>query len=433
MLNISEFSKRPFIRNVAAVASGAAASQAITMAFAPLVTRLYGPEAYGIQGVFMSIAGVMGVIAALIYPVAIVLPKHASEAVGLARLSFYTGIVMSLLTTVILFFFGSEILILLQAEEISAFIYFIPAFMIISVFNMVVSQWLIRKKAFKLTANVTALQAFLVSTIKAGVGFVHPTAVMLIITNVLGGLVGALMMLMGLRMTRKASRDITKISDITPSTWELAKYYRDFPLFRAPQELLNSVSYNLPIMLLASYYGPASVGYYSIASAVLGIPMGLIGRSVMQVFYPRITEAIHRGENAKKLIIKATLGLAVSGAPLFIIVILAGPKLFGFIFGSNWQMAGVYAQWLSAWLFLQYINKPAVAAIPALRLQGGLLLYEVFSTGTKFFALYLGYKVYGSDVAAIALFSVFGSIAYVWLILWVIFHSAKIKFEIQFD
>jgi O-antigen/teichoic acid export membrane protein len=430
VLTILQFFKRPFIRNLAAVASGAAASQAITMAFAPLVTRLYGPEAYGIQGVFMSIAGVMGAIAALIYPVAIVLPRHASEAVGLARLSFYIGIVMSLLTSVILFFFGSKILSLLQAEEISAFIYFIPAFMIISVVNMVLSQWLIRKKAFNLTAKVTVLQAFLVSAIKTGVGFVLPTAVMLIITNVLGGLVGALMMLLGLRMT-KASREETKIPALSPSTWELAKTYRDFPLFRAPQELLNSVSYNLPIMLLASYYGPVSVGYYSIASAVLGIPMGLIGRSVMQVFYPRITEAIHSGENAKKLIIKATLGLAVSGAPLFIIVILAGPKLFGFVFGSDWHMAGVYAQWLSIWLFLQYINKPAVAAIPALRLQGGLLMYEVFSTGTKILALYLGYNVYNSDIAAISLFSVFGSIAYVWLILWVIYHSGKVDSEPQ--
>ncbi|UCZ56541.1 hypothetical protein LGV61_12545 [Desulfurispirillum indicum] len=33
-----------FIRNVAIVASGTAAAQAITMAFAPIITRIYGPE-----------------------------------------------------------------------------------------------------------------------------------------------------------------------------------------------------------------------------------------------------------------------------------------------------------------------------------------------------------------------------------------------------
>ncbi len=146
----------------------------------------------------------------------------------------------------------------------------------------------------------------------------------------------------------------------------------------------------------------------------------------MQVFYPRINEAIHRGEDAKSLIIRATVGLALSGAVPFLIVILAGPTLFGFVFGNEWTVAGTYAQWLSIWIFFQYINKPAVAAIPALRIQQGLLIYELFSTGTKVLALYLGYIYFKSDVIAIALFSLLGAIAYMWLILWVIFHSGKL-------
>ena len=47
---ILAFSKRPFVRNVVTVASGTAASQAIVMAFSPLITRIYGPEAFGLQG-----------------------------------------------------------------------------------------------------------------------------------------------------------------------------------------------------------------------------------------------------------------------------------------------------------------------------------------------------------------------------------------------
>jgi len=111
-------------------------------------------------------------------------------------------------------------------------------------------------------------------------------------------------------------------------------------------------------------------------------------------------------------------------------VIVAGPFLFEFVFGEKWHTAGIYAQWLSLWLFLQYINKPAVSAIPALQLQGGLLIYEIFSTGTKLLALWLGFIVFKSDVAAIALFSAFGVVAYVWLILWVIYRS-KAQVQVQ--
>jgi O-antigen/teichoic acid export membrane protein len=429
---LSQFGKRPFVRSVAIVAAGTAASQAIAMAFSPLITRLYGPETYGIQGIFMSVAGVMAIIAAMTYPMAIVLPKSDVEAFGLVRLSVFVGITMSLLVTILLYLFGSSILNLLNADEISTFIYLVPVFMLISVISSAVSQWLLRKKAFSLTAKVTILQALLTNSGKTALGTLYPTAIGLIAMNAVGGVVGIVQMLMGQKTAAKAASTELGVSEtesrMPQSTlWTLAKHYRDFPMFRAPQGLLNALSQFLPVVTLAAYFGPAAVGFYTIASAVLAMPAGLIGGSVMQVFYPRISDAIRGGEDVKKLIQNATLGLALSGAPPFVVVAIAGPSIFGFVFGNEWETAGAYAQWLSVWLFFQYINKPAVSAIPALGLQKGLLIYEVFSTSGKILALYIGYVVFGSDQIAIALFSVFGVISYVWLIIWVIGVAAKQK------
>ena len=39
------------LRNILTVVSGTAGAQAMTMAFMPVITRLYGPEAYGILGI----------------------------------------------------------------------------------------------------------------------------------------------------------------------------------------------------------------------------------------------------------------------------------------------------------------------------------------------------------------------------------------------
>jgi len=235
---ILQFSKRPFVRNVALVAGGTAAAQAITMAFAPFITRLYGPEAYGIQGVFMSIAGVLAAVASLTYPIAIVLPKSDADAVGLARLSIYIGIAMSLLAAVILFFYGPEILSLVNGEEIAAFMYLLPLFMLISVIGMVMRQWLIRKKLFTLTAKVTVWQSLVMNTVKSGLGLIQPTAVVLIVTNTLGALLAAAMMLLGLRRTSANNYGEDRISRPSSSVVALASRHRDFPLLRAPQELL---------------------------------------------------------------------------------------------------------------------------------------------------------------------------------------------------
>ena len=93
---------------------------------------------------------------------------------------------------------------------------------------------------------------------------------------------------------------------------KLAKRYRDFPLFRAPQVFLNAISQSLPVLMLTSFFGPAVAGFYSIGRTVLAIPSTLIGKSVGDVFYPRISEAAHNGENLTKLIKKATLSLGLS-------------------------------------------------------------------------------------------------------------------------
>jgi O-antigen/teichoic acid export membrane protein len=201
-----------------------------------------------------------------------------------------------------------------------------------------------------------------------------------------------------------------------------AKYW-DFALLRTPQNLLNAISHSMPIVLLGTYFGPAVAGYYGIALAVLSVPGNIIGQSVITVFYPRITRSIADKEDSRRLIIKATLIMAILGLAPYAIIASMGPFLFQFVFGEDWRVAGEYAQWMAPLLFLQFVNRPAVASVPALRIQGGLLVYEVFSTATKIGSLWMGFHFYNSAEVSVALFALLGVIAYLWLIVWIIFRS----------
>lgn len=424
---VVDLSKRPFLRNVAAITSASVISQALGLVFAPIVTRLFGPQAYGVQSVFVTAAGIMTSVAALSYPIAIVLPRRDVDAIGVARLSMYVGVGMSLVAALALYFVGDRLLALLDAAEIAQYSYLIPVFIVSSVAGSVVSQWLIRKQEFTLTATVSIIATLLTGLTKIAVGSVAPSAISLISANLFGGLLATALMVIAARRRYVRGRQ-SGLSGKRQSAAELlaiAREHADFPLYRTPQNLLNALSAGMPVGLLAAYFGSASAGFYSVASTVLVIPAGLIGASVMQVFYPRVTEAIHRGEDSQALVKKATVGLAITGAIPFGVVAAVGPALFSFVFGAQWHKAGLYAQLLSPWLFLQYVNKPAVSAIPALGIQGKLLVYEIFSTGTKVLALYLGFSMFGSDVMAVGLFSAFGVVAYVWLIFWVLGHCGR--------
>lgn len=419
----TDLAQRPFVRHVATVFTGTAAAQAITIAFAPWLTRMYGPEVFGLQGVFLSIAGLLAVVAALGYPMAIVLPARDADAAVLARLSLAIGAATTALVTIVLAVCGDRLLLLLRAEALGEFLWVLPLAMVTSVLAAVLGQWLVRVRSYGLSARFGVVTALLVNTGKAGLGAFQPTAFVLIGTHVAATLVGTLLTGWAYRRTGPPLIDT---AHATP--WrELARRHADFALYRTPQNLINAFSQSLPVLLLAASFGSAAAGQYAITMAVLAVPVLLVGQSVQAVFYPRISQAIQRGEDGRTLIVRTTGAMAAVGVWPFVVVMVAGPALFAIAFGPDWRTGGIYAQWLAPWMFLQYLNAPAVAAIPALRLQRGLLVYELFSTGAKVLALWAGHAMFGDDVAAVALFGAAGVIAYVWLIAWVIRRSGPAR------
>ena len=60
----------------------------------PVITRLYGPEAFGFLALFTSITSILGVIARIRYELAVMLPKTDKEASGLCLLCVVTSALM---------------------------------------------------------------------------------------------------------------------------------------------------------------------------------------------------------------------------------------------------------------------------------------------------------------------------------------------------
>ncbi|HLR51717.1 MAG TPA: oligosaccharide flippase family protein [Candidatus Avamphibacillus sp.] len=414
--------KKPFVRNVIIMATGTAAAQAVSMGLSPIITRLYGPEAFGVMGVFMAIVQIIAPIAALTYPIAIVLPKNDENAKGLIRLSLYTSSAVATVTALILLFFNKQIVELFQIGEIAAFLYLIPIVILFSGLMQVSEQWLIRTKQFGINAKVAFLQSVIINGSKVGVGLIHPVATVLVVLSASANGLRALMMML---FARKSNyKQSTELQDNQLSIKELAKKHRDFPLFRAPEVFLNAVSQGLPVLLLTTFFGPASAGFYTIGRTVLSLPTQLIGKSVGDVFYPRISEAANNGENINRLIKKATLSLGAVGIIPYGIVFLFGPWLFGFVFGAEWVTAGEYARWIALWSLFGFMNRPSVMAMPVLSAQLFHLKFTAIMLVTRIVALAIGYFFFSSDLIAIALFAVSGAVLNFALIL-ITLHKSK--------
>ncbi|WP_321325739.1 lipopolysaccharide biosynthesis protein [Thiomicrorhabdus sp.] len=421
---IQQITKNKFVRNVAIVATGTAGAQAITMAFAPFLTRIYGPETFGLLGVFVALIAILAPITALTYPVAIVLPKKDTDAKLIAKLSFFLAFIITCFFSIILYFWGESILNLIGSEKISPYMMLIPLALFFATLLQITEQWLIRKKQFKTTAKIAIVQSLIINSTKTGIGWINPTAVVLITITALGSALHAFMMAISLKFNTNAKAEMD--SDDNPKTVnQLAIAHIDFPLYRAPQLFINAISQNMPVLILASFFGPIAAGFYSLARMVLEIPAKLIGKSVGDVFYPRINDASHNNEELDKLILKATKALALLGLVPFGIVIVIGPWLFSFVFGEEWNSAGEYARWLSLWLYSAFINRPSFVSIPVLGFQKEIFLFEVLSLFLRFATLLVSYYLTNSALVTIASFSTLNVLLNLLLITTTIYLSKK--------
>src|SRR5699024_6518873 len=357
---------KPFIRNVLILTTGTATAQAVGLVSSPIITRLYGPEAFGIMGVFMAIAQIFVPVAALTYPIAIVLPRDDQNAKKLMKLSLLVSLGIFILITLVLLLFNNGLIELFQIQNVSAYLFLIPLVILFSGVMQVFEQWLIRTKQFTVNAKVSFLQSFITNGGKVGFGLFNPVASVLVFLSASANGLKALMMMLYLKKSKYVSNEI---QNEQLSLMDLAKKYKDFPMYRAPEVLINAISQRFPILMLTTFFGPVAAGFYTLSNTVLQKPIQLIGNSVGNVFYQRISDAANNKESLTNLIKKATISIATVGIVPFGMIIFFGPWIFSFIFGGEWSTAGEYAQWIGLFLFCEFINKPSVKALPVLSAQ----------------------------------------------------------------
>lgn len=421
---IHSIKQNRLVRNITIIIGGTAGAQLITLLASPIITRLYSPEAIGMLGSFIALLSMLLPLAALSYPMAIVLPRKNSEAVGLAHLSLRLALIFSFILLIVFLIFGEELIRFMGIEnDDDLFIALsLPCAVLSSTFLAICTQWLIRHKLYKLTSRVVIVQSFIINSLKVGVGTIAPLGKTLILLSIVGSLLHSLLLFLIVKYKETKKYGIPTGIHFNNT---LAKEYKAFPIYRSPQGLLVNINQNMPIILLASLFGPVPAGLYTLCRSTLLIPVTLIAKSVNDVLFPQINEAYINAKEVSTLIIKTTLSLVVLALPGLILFILVGPTLFGFIFGDNWVEAGILSQWLALRFYFGFINRGCVAAISVLRLERFLLVNSILSLLLSGLGFYLGFYFFHDYVYAIALHSLLSIIPQILLISFVIFIAKK--------
>lgn len=404
--------KSIFARSVSILVGGTAMGQVITILASPLLTRLYTPGDFGTLAVFSSFLSIAAVVASLRYELAIPLPEDDKTAAHVSDLSLFIVFSNSLLAGILVCFFGSKLVHIVNVLQLRSYLWLLPIGILGVGTYQVFSYWAIRKKAFKRVAQTKVNQSITRVATQVGLGIALNGPLGLILGQIVGQAAGsATLATLAWRNDNKVLKSINKKGLLL-----VAKRYKRFPLFSSWAAIFNALSWQLPVVLLSSFFGPTVTGFYSLGERILQTPMSLIGQSIAQVFFSSAADA-NRSGNLSIITMTVFQKLVQVGLPVIMLIGIAAPELFAFIFGSEWQQAGIYAQWLAPWLFLVFISSPLSMLPSILEKQQFDTFFQVISLLSMTIPLAVGASL-GDERMSIALFALVSALCRFGIVLW---------------
>ena len=89
-----------------------------------------------------------------------------------------------------------------------------------------------------------------------------------------------------------------------------------------------------------------------------------------------------------------------------------GDILFPFVFGSNWLMAGKFAQWLSIWLVFQFAISPLSSIYIIKERQTENLIWNIIQLAGTIFTIVLFIPLFSNSINIVAVFAIANALLY---------------------
>ncbi len=410
------FKNNSFAKDVLKLVSGTTFAQILAVAAAPLLTRLYNPEDFGVSALFFSVISIISVIASLRYELSIMLPESDEEAANLVGVSLIFVILISILTIPIVALAQPLILDWLNAPQLSSYLWLISPMTFFSGTFLALNYWNSRKKHFGRLSLAKISQSSVTTITQIGLGYVGRTNEgSLIGARLLGSSISTLVLSGQIwHDDRIFFRNNISFKGMVSG---LKRYYK-FPLYNTWATLLNTISWQLPNIILSACFSPTVAGYYALSNRFIQIPMNFIGSAIAQVFFQRISRA--KNEKELSLIVQNTFELLVKCSILPIItIIFIGQELFTTLFGEQWLDAGIYTQVLSVYIFFNFIASPLTQLLSVVEQQEITLIVNFFLLISRAGSLLLGSNI-GNDLIAIILFSLSSLIIYSFFLIYIL-------------
>lgn len=398
-----------FGRNVLTVLSGATIAQVIPVLVSPLLTRLYTPADLGGLALFVAVVTVLVVLATGRYELAILLPRSertafdlAAIAAGLAVMSCGAGMVITVM-------FLDRIASTLALGSDPWWLYFVPPCVMMMGVYQALNYWYNRRGQYRMLAGSRVAQASTMCSVQVAAGGATGGALGLI-----GGYAAGQAASIAVIVRATRSELLLRLRAVRVARLRIAaRRYRSFPIYMVPGHLANIISAQAPVLLLATLYGPAVAGLYSLAERVLVAPTSIVGAAIGDVYRQQAALAYQRAGNCRELFLRTARRLFLIALVPLVLSVVGGPVVFELVFGVIWRPAGEIVALLGAMIFFQLISSPLSQTVLLAGMQQLDLVWQLLRLALAFASIYAGFVLDGGYLLSIGLYAVSQSLLHV--------------------
>jgi O-antigen/teichoic acid export membrane protein len=365
--------KSELLRHVLILLQGTVIAQLVGIGMQLVLRRIFTVADFGIMSLYASAVGILAVLATGRYEMAIVLPKEDKNARSIFRLSIGLSFAFNILLLIVLLFTAESIVELIIAKElidvndvsnvglIKYLIYCVPlGVFLLSIYNAL-NYLFTRNKAYKTLSNNRIIEAVSSNGANGLFGALNFGFFGLFFGYMIGFVTSILFL---------SASKLKLIKGEVGDTKQNLKKYSDFPSKSLPSGLLNILALQLPTFLIFGFFGAVVSGIYDIITRVLNAPITMIGRSVSQVFYQKISSDLNEGNPIGGYIRKSSIRLFLFMLIPMTVVFFFGEPLFAFVFGEDYRPAGRLAAYFAPFFLVRFVYYSQSTLFSAVRKIG---------------------------------------------------------------
>lgn len=406
--------EKSFATNFITLLSGNGMVQLIPLLFVPVITRMFGAEGMAIRANFLGLATMIAIAAAGRYEMAIVLPAEKRKAMNLVSLSLRLILIVSFLCLGF-YLFRDSVDSWYDDGHMGEYLIFIAPAVLLYALTSVLTQWLNREKKYTaLTASGVARSVFM-NLFAILFGYFSYGVLGLIA----GLLIGLLVALVVMYISAKDSFEASLIDQ--SGRMEVAKTFKDFPLFNAPHAFVDLLfSQFILYLFITREFGLIELGLYSTTTLYVLGSMKAVGGAVGQLYFKDASEAVALGKDPAVPFFRSIKLVVLFAIPVSLLIFFFGPVLFEWFLGDEFAKSGIYAQIMIIPFCVNFIVSPVSATPIIFRKQTAAFIFSLAGYATGLAALFIGSYLEFNFADTLKLFAVTQLVYYIALFVWYI-------------